>query len=134
MGAFPQAEITDEAFSITLTDEFPIWQSVSILRGSRQNPQGRYRGYEFAKQRWDEIAAKYPEQILVGAPGSAAGICDEEGRRDVEAFFSGRSTELPGGPRILAQVLETIDLCVAYRSVQKPSLDEFLRQYGRKQN
>jgi hypothetical protein len=33
----------------------------------------------------------------------------------VENFFGGRSTKYTGGPRILTQVLEGIDLCVAYK-------------------
>ena len=44
-------------------------------------------------------------------------------------FFQGRIEKLPGGPRNLAQTLETIDLCIASRTVQEPSVREFLSKY-----
>jgi len=46
-----------------------------------------------------------------------------------ENFFSGRSTKYTGGPRILTQVLESIDLCVAYKNAQEASVAEFLETY-----
>ena len=51
----------------------------------------------------------------------------------METFFKGRSTKYTGGPRILTQVLEGIDLCVAYKKAQEPSVTEFLQQYGNAQ-
>jgi alanyl aminopeptidase len=65
------------------------------------------------------------------APYIAAGYCDAVHREDVEAFFKDRSTKYTGGPRILAQVLEGIDLCMAYKQAQAPSVAEFLQQYRR---
>jgi hypothetical protein len=35
-----------------------------------------------------------------------------------------------GGPRELAQTLEQIDLCIAYKKAQQPSLIEFFERYG----
>jgi len=39
------------------------------------------------------------------------------------------STKFTGGPRILAQVLEGIDLCIAYKNAQEASVTEFLKSY-----
>jgi len=47
----------------------------------------------------------------------------------VQNFFSGRSTKYTGGPRILTQMLENIDLCIAYKNAQQASVAEFLRTY-----
>ena len=44
-------------------------------------------------------------------------------------FFEGRSTKYYGGPRNLAQILERIDLCVAFKKAQQPSVTEFLKSY-----
>jgi hypothetical protein len=47
----------------------------------------------------------------------------------VDVFFKDHSTKFTGGPRILAQVLEGIDLRIAYKHAQAPSVMEFLQQY-----
>ena len=41
----------------------------------------------------------------------------------MKAFFKGRSTNYTGGTRILTQVLEGIDLCVAYKKAQGAERD-----------
>ncbi len=73
--------------------------------------------------------AKLPTDTGAFLPYVAAGYCDPQHRQDVQSFFEGRSTKYTGGPRILAQVLEGIDLCVAYKTTQAPSVAEFLQNY-----
>jgi hypothetical protein len=48
----------------------------------------------------------------------------------VEAFFRPRVSEFPGGPRVLDQVIERIDLCAARRGVMSPSIASFLQSYN----
>jgi hypothetical protein len=62
-------------------------------------------------------------------PYIAGGYCDGEHRQDVENFFTGRSTKYMGGPRVLTQVLEGIDLCIAYKNAQQASATEFFKTY-----
>ena len=64
-------------------------------------------------------------------PFVAKASCDEQSRHDVAEFFEGRSTKYVGGPRNLSQTLEGIDLCVAYKKTQQPSLTQFLERYGK---
>ena len=44
------------------------------------------------------------------------------------AFFRERSPHYGGGPRILAQTLERITLCAAFKERQQASLANFLRK------
>jgi alanyl aminopeptidase len=67
--------------------------------------------------------------MQANAPYIAAGYCDTAHRQEVDSFFKDRSTKFTGGPRKLAQVLEGIDLCIAYKQAQAPSVAEFLQQY-----
>jgi alanyl aminopeptidase len=85
--------------------------------------------YDFVKRNWDLMVAKLPTDTGAYAPYVAAGYCDAEHRKDAESFFTGRSTKFTGGPRILAQVLEGIDLCIAYKNAQEASVTEFLKSY-----
>jgi len=81
------------------------------------------------QQNWDLLIDKLPTDSGASLPYVAAGYCDATHRQDVENFFSGRSTKYTGGPPILTQVLEGIDLCVAYKNAQEASVAEFLKAY-----
>jgi alanyl aminopeptidase len=131
MGLFPQPEIVKAAFSIVLTDEFDIRQSVAIFFGAGESAKTRDLAYDFVKGNWDALIAKLPTDSGAFMPGLAGGYCDEQHRQDAASFFEGRSTKYTGGPRILAQTLEGIDLCVAYKKAQQPSVTEFLEGYGK---
>jgi len=130
LGLFPDPEIIKSAMPIVLTDEFDSRESLGILFGVAQLPKTRDLAYDFIKQNWDALVAKLPTDTGAFVPFAAAGYCDAAHRQDVEAFFQGRSTKYTGGPRILTQVLEGIDLCVAYKKAQEPSATEFLQQYA----
>jgi hypothetical protein len=56
----------------------------------------------------------------------ASQICDEAAQQDAEQFFSGRSTKFLGGPRVLAQALESMHLCIAWKAAQTASVEKFL--------
>lgn len=131
LGLFPQPEIANTAFSILLTDEADVRQSISILGAASHSPETRDLAYAFVKQNWDALIARLPADWGADMPFVAGAFCDEQHRHDAADFFEGRSTKYKGGPRNLAQTLEGIDLCVAYKKAQQPSLAEFLGRYGK---
>jgi len=49
----------------------------------------------------------------------------------MEASFRERIGAFTGGPRILAQTVEAITLCAAFKGAQQASLTEFLRRPGK---
>ncbi len=58
----------------------------------------------------------------------ARGFDTLERQTDVESFFKDKDVRLTGGPRIIAQTVESIHLNEAYKQAQLPSLIEFLKQ------
>ena len=132
LGLFQDPAIIKVAMPIVLTDEFDSRESLAILFGVSLSAKTRDFGYDFVKQNWDALTAKLPTDTQAFAPQIASGYCDAGHREDVEVFFKDRSTKYTGGPRVLAQVLEGINLCVAYKKTQQPSVTEFLQQYGRR--
>ncbi len=133
MGWFRQPDITKAALSILLFNEFDIRQSIAILSAARNSPKNRELAYDFVKQNWDPLMVKLPTDWGSFMPFVVSSFCDEQHRNDAAAFFEGRSTKYTGGPRYLAQRLEGVDLCVAYKKAQQPSLVQFLEKY-REQN
>ena len=130
LGLFPDPEVIKVAMPIVLTDEFDSRESLSILGAVSLSARTRDLGYEFVKQNWDALTTKLPTDRQADAPYVAADYCDSTHRQDVDPFFKDRSTKFTGGPRILAQVLEGIDLCIAYKQSQSASVADFLQQYG----
>jgi alanyl aminopeptidase len=131
---FSEPEIAKKALPIVLTDEFDIRQSLDILSGVAQTPRTRDLAYDFVKQNWDALIAKLPTDFGALLPYVAGGYCDDAHRQDAAGFFEGRPTKYSGGPRNLAQMLEGIDLCVAFKKAQQPSVIEFLKGCGAGQN
>jgi hypothetical protein len=129
LGLFRDPAIIKTALPIALSGEFDVRESLGILFAPSQRRQTRDFAYDFVKQNWDLLVAKLPTDTGAFAPYVAAGYCDAEHRKDAENFFSSRSTKFTGGPRILTQVLEGIDLCVAYKNAQEASVAEFLKTY-----
>jgi len=129
LGLFRDPEIIKAALPIVLSDEFDHRESVAILFGAAQSPQTRDLAYGFVKQNWDALIAKLPTDFGSYLPYVAGGYCDAEHYQDAGGFFKGRSTKYTGGPRILDQVLEGINLCIAYKKVQERSVAEFLERY-----
>jgi cytosol alanyl aminopeptidase len=130
MGSFRDPEIVKTAMPIVLTDEFDSRHSIYILVALAQEPATRDQVYDYIKQKWDALIAKLPTDWGANFPYLASSYCDEQHRQDVKAYFDGRATKYTGGPRNLAQTLESIDLCIAYKKVQQPSLTEFLQRYS----
>jgi len=129
LGHFQDPAIIQVALPIVLSDEFDSRESLSILFAVAQRRQTRDLAYDFVKQNWDHLVAKLPTDTGAFLPYVATGYCDAGHRQDVENYFSGRSTKYTGGPRILTQVLEGIDLCVANKKVQEASVAAFLKAY-----
>ena len=130
LGLFQDPEIAKVALPIVLTDEFDSRESLNILFGVSQSPKTRDLAYDFVKQNWDAMMAKFPTDTGAFLPFVAGNYCDAGHRQDAKSFFDGRSTKYTGGPRNLAQMLEEIDLCVAYKNAQEPSVGAFLEKYN----
>jgi alanyl aminopeptidase len=130
LGLFQDPAISKVALPIVLTNEFDSRESLNILFGVSQSPKTRDLAYDFVKQNWDAVVAKFPTDTGAFLPFVAGAYCDAAHRDDAKAFFDGRSTKFTGGPRNLAQMLEGINLCVAYKKAQEPSVSAFLEKYG----
>ncbi len=52
------------------------------------------------------------------------------GSRDyLKSFLDPRVSRFVGAPRVLDQILETIDICIANKAAQTPAVAAFLAKY-----
>jgi hypothetical protein len=80
------------------------------------------------KTNFAALAARAPRDAPAFWPRWAGNLCSEAERADVEQFFRERAPRYAGGPRLLAQTLERIALCVTFKDRQQASLSAFLRR------
>lgn len=84
--------------------------------------------YDFLKEHYEAIVAVLPSDSLFFSLAQLGQQFDTlERAKDVEEFFAGKDPKITGGPRIIAQTVESIRLNYAYRQAQLPSLITFLK-------
>ncbi len=115
-----------------LDEQIDVRESLWLLFGVAQQPETRTAAYEFLVKHYDAIKGRLPQGSAMDfsafLPMIGRGFCDAGKRAEVETFFAPRVTGSSGGPRNLAQTLETIELCAAQRHVQEPSVSAYLAQ------
>ncbi len=129
LATFPDERLVGEAFALYLAPGTDEREASAMFAAATHDEAGRSAGWKFLQANYDAIIARVPREALGWTPYVAAGFCDAERRRETEEFFRGRVEKLPGGPRNLAKVLESMDVCIALRQVQEPSVREFLAKY-----
>ena len=112
---------------VTLTEGFPL------LFAGQNTPSTNKMAFDFVKAHFDEIMKDHPSifgfDFGSRLPGVGSGLCDSASRSEFQAFFEPKVSSYTGAPRALAQVVEGIDLCIASKMAQQPSVTEFLKRY-----
>ena len=129
LGDFRDPALVRRVLDLYLTDAFDQREAVRAVLTASEAGNSLAVVWDFSKQHYDAMLEKLPREIVGEAPEVAVGFCDAAHRKDVATFFEGRIDKLPGGPRNLAQTLETIDLCITLRKTQEGSVREFLSRY-----
>jgi alanyl aminopeptidase len=126
LGAFRDPALAAEALKLTLSDELDPRETIGILFSRSYEPETRQLAWDFLRSNFDALAARLPRDSAAGFPPIGAAFCDEEHRPEVEAFFKDRAPKYVGGPRRLAQALESMKLCSAARTRLAPGVAAFL--------
>jgi alanyl aminopeptidase len=129
LGTFGDPALVTAAQAILFTDDFTAREAMQIVWVQSGDERTRASAYAFVKANFDALVARLPRDYGAYLPSVGEDFCSETDRDDVEAFFAQRSTKLLGGARNLAQVLEQISLCNAYRQKQRPSVVAFLAKF-----
>ena len=79
---------------------------------------------------WDSLVRLMPPGSLGWLFRLASTSCSQEERARAEQVFGPRAEAALGGPRWLAQSLEALDLCIAQKQREVPSLQRFFAPSG----
>ncbi len=133
MGSFRDPAAVEAGMQAVLKGDIPFIEGVYLLFAGQESAATRKMAFNFMKAHFDEIAAKRPTGggFDAGAqfPYVGASFCDKQSEEELKSFFEPRVDKFVGAPRILAQVLEGIDSCIATKAAQEPGVVAFLKQY-----
>ncbi|WP_394827601.1 M1 family metallopeptidase [Pendulispora albinea] len=122
------------ALAVNLTDDADIRDSLWTIKSAQATPATRAIAYAFMKESFEALAARMPDEAGAFGFGAAApalaggGFCDEAHAADLEAFFRERAARYSGGRRSLAQVVESVKGCSAFRALQAPNVGAFFQK------
>ena len=133
LGSFSDPGIANAALALILKPEFELREANALLSGPLGVPETRSLPFEFVKSNYEVIAAKIPAGSTFGIgeslPSVGRAFCDEKSAEELSAFFEPRVDRFAGTRRNLAQALEGIRICTAYKAAQQESVTEFLKKY-----
>jgi len=129
LGLFWDPAVVPAALSLTLSPEFDARETIGILREAASNRETRPAAWAYLKSNFDVLVAGLPRESPAYFPLPFAGFSDEAHRADVAAFFKDRAANYNGGPRLLAQTLEQIQLRSALKAAQQESVSDFLMHF-----
>ncbi|MDB4965922.1 MAG: peptidase [Myxococcales bacterium] len=129
LGTFRDPALAKAALKVVSSSEFDPREAMGIVWNLDRDPATRPIGWEYLKANFDQMVKKLSAEMMAYTPMFAVSFCDEPHQKDMESYFHDRSSKLPGGPRLLAQALESIELCRAYVGAQQPSVTAFLKKW-----
>ena len=100
-------------------------ERMTVLFGQFFRRETRDATWEWLKLHYGELIKLLPENHAEGLPFFAGGFCEEGHIADARAFFTPRVATLPGGPRALAQALESAELCVVQKKAHAQDAEAY---------
>jgi alanyl aminopeptidase len=128
MASLRDPQLVQQTIRMVLDPSVDVREVMWVMYGPSQAPETRDVVYAFVKENYDAIAARFPEEFTGYLARVGGAYCDAERRKDVADFFTERNARIPAGPRIMSQVLEDVDLCIAQKAAQSASIDAFLNK------
>lgn len=129
LGSFRQMELVARNQKLLVEGAFDMRLSFDLLFGPVSSPDLARLPFEFVKANYDSIVAKLPSaagsDYAAYLPRTAGFACSSDEAKEVQDFFGPRMAKVNGGPRNLAQMLESIRLCESHRKVQQPDLIQY---------
>jgi alanyl aminopeptidase len=131
LSGFVDPELVKQNLGLVFEKGMDPRETVWMAFAASQHVKTQGVAFDFVTKNYDKLVGDSPDALL---PQDAAGrmsfvgraFCGEEQRKALAEFFTPRAEKAPGGPRTLAQVLESVDQCVALKAAQAQSVESFL--------
>jgi len=129
LGSFRDKELVQRNLKLFLDGTFDVRLSTNLIFGAQSTPELARLPLEFVKANYDAVVAALPtaagSDYAAYLPQTAGFACSAGEAQEVQEFFGPRMAKVNGGPRNLAQLLESIKLCEARKKTQQPDLIQY---------
>lgn len=133
LGSTRDAAAAGQVLALTLDSRLDVNDTILLPLWLSWQRETRRTAFDFLKANYDALVSRQPQgemSVVPFFPWAGAGLCTEQGRQEIEAFFAPRGAAVVGAPRVLAQVLESVDQCIARRRFQEPRVAAYLESLG----
>ena len=100
-----------------------------VFEEVRKHSESREAAWGALRAELDRLLPEIPESHAQRLLGLVGEFCDEQHLEEASDFLGPRAAKMPGGPRQLAQALDEVRQCIAFRDAQSRSAAEL---FGRK--
>ncbi|MBL4772590.1 MAG: ERAP1-like C-terminal domain-containing protein, partial [Alcanivoracaceae bacterium] len=119
------SEFAEELRNWMLSDRLRGNEIYTILFSQIYNKDKQDGMWRWLKDNFDPFKKKIPASFQGRLPVIGSDFCTLEKKKELNDFFVPIVEGLSGGPRSLAQVTESIDLCIAKRKHYRPMLKAY---------
>ncbi len=129
---FRDPKAVETLLQAVLSGKLPLTPaSWLFFYAGRESGESRRVPFRFLQAHYEAILKLFADNPIFGKsqlPMVGQGFCDAQSKSELKSFFEPRLAELSGATRILAQVLESVDQCMAIKERQEPSVTAFLEK------
>jgi alanyl aminopeptidase len=125
LSATEDAALRERVLRLPLDERLRKNERVPILFEVAAHSRSRDAAWKALEHEFDRLVSVVPEAHASALIGLAGEFCDGEHLEQAQAFFAKRAPGIPAGTRQLAETLEHVRLCIAYRDAQGKSAERF---------
>jgi alanyl aminopeptidase len=132
LGASQDTTLAEQARNYALGASVQLSEMRVLFDAQNQEPENRAAFWRWFQVQFDAVLQRTPAFAQGRMPSSVSdGRCSIESADELDKFFRPHVPQITGGARALAQAQESIGLCSALRTQQKPPvLQQWLDQQG----
>jgi alanyl aminopeptidase len=128
MGVFRDPAALQVGLQAWASGQVPVSEGLMFVRAGRYAESTRKTPFEFIRSHYSEIEKLLPPLGRSFLPFVGNSFCDAESKAEYQSFFEPKVNTIPGMRRTFAQVLESIDGCIASKQSEAPAIAAFLKQ------
>jgi puromycin-sensitive aminopeptidase len=124
----PDPELISDILKRSLTDDVRSQDTVTVLGAVSGNPKGKALAWDFLKDNWEVFNERYGHGgfMLMRLVGLPRGFTTQERLDDVRQFYT--THPVPAAERSVRQVIEGLELNVAWLDRNKEDVSQWLEQ------
>jgi alanyl aminopeptidase len=118
----------EEIEDFVVSGGLSVREQSTYMRSAFADAERRPGVWAWFRRDFKRISASVPHDARSRLVNLAGNLCGDQSRAEIEWFYKPMIGEISGAPRVYANVLETVDRCVAWRKAKGSELTAALRQ------